>query len=142
MDTYSYDAFISYRHKEPGQSWVQDILVPKLEAEGLIICIDERDFRLGALLIPEMERAVTTSRYTVAILTPEYLLSNFTQLEQVMAQHLGLEQSQRRLISVMRENCTPPLSMSARLWLDMIDDNKFNANARKLAIELNKSNIV
>ncbi len=142
MAKYKYDSFASYKWKEPAQTWVRRRLVPALEAEGLTICIDYRDFQLGALLIPETERAVTTSRYTLAILTPEYLSSNFAQLEQIMAQQLGLEQSQRRLIAVMREKCTPPLSMRAHLWLDMINDAEFKEKVKRLAKELRKPNSI
>jgi hypothetical protein len=142
MTKYKYDTFVSYRHREPTQGWVQKMLVPALEAENLTICIDYRDFQLGALLIPEMERAVKSSRYTLAILNPDYLESNFTELEQVMAQQLGLEQSQRRLITIMRESCTPPLNMRSRLWLDMTDDIDFSTSIRKLSQELRKPNLI
>ena len=140
MGKYKFDAFVSYRHKEPAQTWVQGLLVPSLEAEGLSICIDHRDFTLGALLIPEMARAVENSRYTLAILTPEYLKSNFTELEAVMAQHLGLGQSQRRLLPIMREKCTVPANIGSLFWLDMTDDSKFPENAKKLTEALRKPN--
>jgi hypothetical protein len=64
------------------------------------------------------------------------LQSNFTELENVLAEHLGLERGQRRLLAVMREECTPRLSMRARLWLDMTDDEELDANVARLAYEL------
>lgn len=133
---YTYDVFVSYRHKAPSMDWVRNILVPRLDADGFSTIIDYKDFRLGAPLLNEMNRAVNDSRYTLAILTPSYLQSGFTELESIMAEHAGLTQSQRRFIIIMREKCKPRLSMQARLWLDMINDAEFDRNFLKLAQEL------
>ena len=134
-----YDVFLSYRQREPDKSWVRKTLLPKLEAEGIKACIDYRDFRLGAVLIEEMQRAVVQSRYSLAVLTPAYLQSNFTEFENVLAQHLGLEKSQRRLLAMMREECEPELRISAQLWLDMTDDDDFEMNVQRLVYELRQS---
>ncbi len=130
------DLFISYSHQEPDRSWVRNRLLPRLEAEGLRACVDYRDFRLGAPLVLEMARAVEQSRYTLAVLSPAYLTSNFAELENVLAEHLGLEKGQRRLLAVMRQDCTPRLGMRARMWLDMTDDAEFEAGVARLAYEL------
>ena len=135
-DGFVYDVFLSYRHQEPDKTWVRKTLLPKLEALGLKACIDYRDFRLGAPIINEMERAVEQSRYTLGILTPSYLESNFAQLENILSEHLGLEKSQRRWIAVMREECKPRLRIRARMWLDMNDDDEFDANLARLVYEL------
>lgn len=131
-----YDAFISYRQQEPDKTWVHETLVPRLKKEGLCIFIDYQNFRLGAPLVEEIERAVEQSRYTLAILSPAYLESNFTDLENVLAQHLGLEKSQRRLIPIMRQACKPRLGIAARLWLDMTNDREFESNVTRLIFEL------
>ena len=134
-----YDVFLSYRQREPDKSWVRKTLVPKLEAAGVRVCIDYRDFRLGAALVEEMQRAVLQSRYSVAVLTPAYLRSNFTEFENILAQHLGLEQGQRRLLIIVRDECEPELRMRAQLWLDMTDDDEFEMNVQRLVYELRQS---
>jgi TIR domain len=134
--SFSYDVFVSYRQREPEKSWVRKVLVPGLEARGLRVLIDYRDFRLGPPLVELMAQGVEQSRYTLAVLTPAYLLSNFTNLENVLAEHLGLEKSQNRLVAVMREQCEPRLGMRARLWLDMTDDEESDENLTRLAREL------
>ncbi|HEX5690439.1 MAG TPA: toll/interleukin-1 receptor domain-containing protein, partial [Roseiflexaceae bacterium] len=135
-DDFVYDVFLSYRHQEPDKTWVRRVLRPRLEAAGLRVCIDHRDFRLGRPIVHEMERAIEQSRYTLAVLSPRYLASNFTEVENVLADHLGLEQSQRRLLAVMREECIPRLGMRARLLLDMTDDDEFEMSVARLAYEL------
>lgn len=127
MPREKYDVFISYRHREPDQSWVRAVLDPALVAAGVEVCIDHRCFALGAPVVLEMERAVVESRTTVAVMTPSYLESTFGELENVLAEHLGLELAQRRLLAVLREPCEPPLRMRARIYLDMTDDAGFDA---------------
>ncbi len=138
-DGFIYDVFLSYRQQEPDKSWVRKTLLPRLEAGGLRACIDYRDFRLGAPVVLEMARAVVESRYTLAVLSPAYLTSNFTELENVLAEHLGLEKSERRLMAVMRQACAPRLGMRARLWLDMTDDEEFEVNVERLVAELRRA---
>ncbi len=118
----THDVFVSYRHGEPDESWVRTVLVPGLADAGVSVFLDHDDFLLGAPVLLEMERGVLASARTLAVMTPRYLASRFTELENVLAETLGLERSQRRLLAVLREACEPPLRMRARLYLDMTDD--------------------
>src|SRR3712207_5181280 len=102
-DEPAYDAFVSYRHQKPDKAWVRRTLVPALDAAGLRVCVDHRDFRLGYPIVEEMGRAVEQSRCTVAVLTPAYLDGRFGMLENALAEHLGLEEGGRRLLYVLRE---------------------------------------
>jgi hypothetical protein len=134
--TYDYDVFVSYSRREPDRRWVHDRLVARLRADDLAVCLDDECFRLGAPLILEIERAIVTSRYTLAVLTPAYVRSAYTELENVMAEHLGLERAERRLLAVMREPTTPRLGIRMRLWLDMTDERRFEAAVRQLSEQL------
>lgn len=138
-DDFSYDVFISYRHQELDKTWTRKILVPRLEAEDLRVLIDYKSFRIGAPLVEEMQRAVLESRYTLAILSPAYLSSNFTEIENIMAQHLGLEAGQHRLLSIIRQDCSPKLRMRISLVLDMTEDEEFEMNVARLIYQLRQS---
>ncbi len=131
-----YDVFVSYRHLEPDKTWVRKTFVPALEAAGLKVCVDHRDFRLGAPLVTEMSRAVEESRWTVAVLTPAYLEGRFAELENVWAEHLGQEERALRLIYVVREPCEPPLRIRARLRLDLTTDDEFGEGLPRLILAL------
>jgi hypothetical protein len=72
------------------------------------------------------------------VLSPAYLRSNFAELEGVLAEHLGLEQGQRRLLMVVREPCTPRLGMRARLLIDMTDDAELDCGIAHLVGELRR----
>jgi hypothetical protein len=134
-DEFTYDVFLSYRDQEPDKTWARKTLLLRLEQEGLKV-IEQRRFRLGAPIVKEMERAVIQSRYTLSVLSPAYIEGNFTDLEAVLAEHLGLENSQRRLLAVMREYCKPRLGMRARMWLDMTENDEFDDNLARLVYEL------
>jgi hypothetical protein len=127
-----YDVFLSYRHRPPDGPWVQGFLAPGLRASGLRVMLDIESFRLGAPLVTEMARAVEESRYTVAVLTPAYLCSGFTKLETVLAEHLGLERAEQRLLLVLREPCRPRLGLRVRIQLDMANDAEAEAQLRRL----------
>ena len=131
-----YDVFISYRQQDPDGAWVRGVLVERLRAEGLRVFIDYESFKLGAPLVLEMARGVEQSRYTLAVLSPAYLASNFTELESVLAEHLGLEMSERRLLAVRRVPCQPRLGLRARLWLDMTTDEEVERNLPRLVAAL------
>ena len=135
-DDFDYDVFVSYRRAEPDRGWVHGRLVPRLRADGLLVCLDDDCFRPGAPLVLEMERAVQVSRYTLAVLTPRYMLSNFTELETVLAEHLGLERTERRLLAVMYEQTRPRLGIRARVILDMTDGAEFEAAMARLCAQL------
>jgi TIR domain/Caspase domain len=135
-DGFKYDVFLSYRGQDPDKAWVRRTLYPRLKAEGLKVCLDTVDFRPGEPVIHEIERAVTESRYTMAVLTPAYLTSNFADFENVIAQHLGLEQSQRRFLGLIREPCTPRLGIRALYYLDMSDDDEFDLGIARLAAQI------
>ena len=137
MTNYVYDAFVSYRRQEPDRTWIQHRLVPRLQAEGLSVCLDDLSFDPGKLLIREMERAVETSRFTVAVMTPAYLVGAFADLEAVMAQHLSLEERTERFVVVMRDaTARAPLGTRARLWIDMTDDGSFDVQIGRLVRRL------
>ncbi|HXM49886.1 MAG TPA: caspase family protein [Pyrinomonadaceae bacterium] len=138
-DEFSYDVFISYRHREPDKTWVRKTLLPRLKAEGLRVCIDFECFALSAFLIKEMERAVEQSRYTVSVLTPAYLEGGFAEFEEILAEHLGLEKRQRRYLGIMREPCSPSLRIRARFWLNMTNSEEFEEGLPRLIHQLRQS---
>jgi len=131
-----YDIFVSYRQQEPDKSWVRKVLVPGLKGLGFRLCVDYECFRLGSPIVKEMERGVLESRYTLAVLSPEYLESSFAEIEKIMAEHLGLERRERRLIAIMRRPCDTDLRTRVRLWLDMSDDTETEDKLEYLAGQL------
>jgi hypothetical protein len=127
-----YDVFISYRQREPDMSWVQRALCPRLKDAGIRVFIDSKNFKIGAPLVTEMERGVKESRRTMVVATPAYLQSTFTEFENILAQHMELEERRQRVLVVMREHCELPLRLAHKLWLDMTTDEAFEDNLTRL----------
>lgn len=111
-----YDVFISYSRRN--SAWVRNELLPKLEAQGVRVCIDFRNFALGAPLISEIERAVLESRKTLLVLTPDYLASQWTEFENLLVATLDPAARARRMLSLMLEPCELPLRLRQLIYLD------------------------
>jgi TIR domain/Caspase domain len=135
-DGFRYDAFISYRREGPNRSWVEKRLALRLEALGIRLCLEWRDFQIGAPRIREMERAVEESRYTLAVLSPGYLEGTFEDFQALLAQHQATEAKAPRFVPLLREDCRPRLGIRSVWGLDMRDEDEFEANVERLALQL------
>jgi len=84
VQEFTYDAFVSYSHLDA--DWVKGYLLPRLEGAGLKVVIDYRDFEPGAPLVTEIEQAVTSSRYTIIVVTPAWVATEWSELESLLVQ--------------------------------------------------------
>ena len=76
---HKYDVFISYNsHDRP---WVRDVLLTTLERLGKKVCIDYKDFSVGAPIAENISHAIQSSRVTIIVLTPSYLESQWCHYE-------------------------------------------------------------
>ncbi len=116
---FAYDVFISYSSKD--KDWVRGELLKRLEAAGLRVCIDSRDFQPGAPSVKEMERAVVTSRKTLLILTPDYLASAWAEFEELMLATLDPANRRRRLIPLLKAKCDLPLHINYLTYVNFVD---------------------
>jgi hypothetical protein len=101
-----YDVFISYSHAD--RTWVWNELLPQLEGAGLKVCIDDRDFEIGIPSLVNMERAVDNSRHTLAVLTPEWIQSQWTEFESLLVGTADPAGRTRKLMPLILRSCTPP----------------------------------
>ena len=103
-----YDAFISYRRHEPDRTFARRLL-GDLEAAGYRIAIDERDFKANATFLGEMERCIKESRFTLAIVSPNYLASGNCEEEAIICKVLDLPERRRRLVPLTIEKIQIPV---------------------------------
>jgi len=106
-----YDVFLSYRHDGPDMAFARQLL-DSLESHGYRVAIDERDFPANASFLLEMERCVRQSRFTVAVISSRYLLSDNCQEEAIICKVLDMGDRQRRLIPLLIE----PVAIPAWLY--------------------------
>jgi len=134
-DDATYDAFISYCQDDADdRGWVTRVVVPYLEGLGLRMCLEARDFRLGASRIAETDRAVIHSRYTIAVFTPAYLAGAFEAYDALLAAHCAIESRAPRLIPLLRRRCELALHDRMTEALDVSDDAEVPAALQRLAL--------
>ena len=77
------DAFICYNSED--SSWVCHDLLQQLEASQISTVIHHRDFLPGSVLEETIRDSIDMSRYTVLVLSPDFLASNWCLLEMHLA---------------------------------------------------------
>jgi hypothetical protein len=122
-----YDIFISYSHKD--RSWVQDWLLPRLQAAGIEACVDEREFTIGAQLVDSIESAVALSRKVVLVLTPDWLESRWTLFESHLAY---LQGHPGRILPIVLRPCEVPDRYQTLVGADFTDRGRWSAEAERL----------
>ena len=112
-----YDVFISYSHAD--SEWVQGWLLPRLERAGQRVCIDRRDFDIGAPALANMERAVAASRHTLLVLTPAWVASQWTAFETLLVQGQDPAGLLQRTLPVLRHICDAPWRIAMLTYADL-----------------------
>ncbi len=125
-----YDAFISYSSKDG--DWVRGTLLPRLEKEGLRICIDFRDFEIGEPSLVNMEKGVGESRKTILVLTPNWVASQWTEFESLLIQTNDPVGRGRRILPVLLQACSLPDRLRIFTYLDMTDKSNFDFQIKRL----------
>ena len=133
----AYDVFVSYCHSDADdRAWVTGTLIPYLEGVGLKLCLEHRDFRWGRPKLDEIDRAVTTSRYTLAVFTPPYLASAWTDYQSVLGAYLAAESGEPRFVPLLRRPCQLALHDRMTEALDVSRDPEVPAALQRLALAL------
>src|SRR6185295_17432914 len=133
---FEFDVFISYSSKD--KEWVRGELLTRIEKAGLQAFIDYRDFTRGAPSIKEMERGVVECRKTLLILTPNYVASEWTEFENLMAQTLDPANRELRLIPLLKADCKKPLRIGMLTHIDFTDGADEDLAWRQLLTALGK----
>ena len=111
-------------------------LLTRIEQAGLKAFIDFRDFTRGAWSIDEMTRAVTISRKTLLILTPNHLQSEWCEHERLILQTLGPANRDLRLLPLLKTDCELPLSIKGVTHIDFTDGADLGLAWRQLLTAL------
>jgi hypothetical protein len=133
---FEFDVFISYSSLD--KAWVRDELLKCIEQAGLKAFIDFRDFTRGAWSINEMTRAVTISRKTLLILTPNYLQSEWCEHERLILQTLSPANRDLRLVPLLKTECDQPFSVKGLTNIDFTDGADLDLAWRQLLTALGK----
>jgi len=94
-----YDIFISYSVHD--KDFVEGTLWHQLENESYSCCVHTRDFVVGDAILDQILKAVSESRRTIIVLSPEYAASTWTKLEFQAAHTKASSNRRQRLIIVV-----------------------------------------
>lgn len=115
-----YDVFITYR---AGPDFSQaNALYDIFKRCDLKPAMDCYDFSPAETFLDEMARCVSESRYTIALITPRYATSQFTQEEAIMTKILDNRDKKRRLIVTYVEDHPAPLWMQSLVGVRLFRD--------------------
>lgn len=131
---FDYDVFISYSGRD--REWARGALLKRIEEGGLRAFIDFRDFKRGSPSIREVERGVLKCRKILSVLTPNYIESEWCELEVVLAQTLSPANRDLRLIPLLRAECERPLSIRALTHIDFTDGADLDLAWHQLMVAL------
>ncbi len=130
----NFDVFISYSSYD--KAWVRGELLKRIEQAGLKAFIDFRDFTRGAPSIKEMERGVVNCDKTLLVLSPNYIESEWCELEGVMAQTLSPANRDLRVIPLLKVPCKKPLRIATLTHIDFTDGADLDLAWRQLLTAL------
>lgn len=115
--------FISYSHDD--KAWVWEELLPRLEGVGLRVCIDDRDFEIGVPIMANIQMAVDASQYTLVVLTPAWIDSEWTEFERLLAGKRDPAGRRRKLIPVLLKPCELPLNIDFLVYADLTQPDPY-----------------
>ncbi|KAM4030662.1 uncharacterized protein ACNLHF_018315 [Anomaloglossus baeobatrachus] len=104
-DHYDYDVFVSYNAND--EQWVTEQLLPNLEQNGppfFKVCIHNRDFEIGRDIVENIVDSISSSRWTICVITRSHLQSNWCSLEIRMATYRLVAESKDSLILVFLDD--------------------------------------
>ena len=111
------DFFISYNGKD--RDWAEWIAWT-LEEEGYTVTIQAWDFRPGSNFVLEMQKAVTDTRKTIAVLSDNYLAAEYTQPEWAVAFAQDPKGEKRKLVPVRVKECQPSGLLGMTVYVDLV----------------------
>jgi len=124
-----FDVFVAFAAAD--EWWVRGFLLPSLAVSERRV-LTEDDFRPGAPRLEEFASAVTTSRFTVVILTPDFLTDTWADLSQRLAAHLGVAERNNRLVPLLLRPCDLPLDLDSRVSVDCTQPEGWEPAAARL----------
>jgi tetratricopeptide (TPR) repeat protein len=123
------DFFISYTGAN--RHWAEWIAV-QLEAAGYTTLLQDWDFRPGSDFVHEMQQTTSSAVRTIAVLSPAYFGSAFSEAEWRAAFIKDPTGEAGLLVPVRVQPCEPPGLLGSRVYIDLVDADE--PTARRLLL--------
>jgi hypothetical protein len=123
------DFFISYTAADAAWAgWIGWIL----EEQGFSVKIQAWDFAPGSNFVLEMHRAATEARRTIAVISADYLKSEYGAVEWAAAFSTDPAGLKRRLVPVRVGQCPIQGLLKAVVYIDLVETDAVEAQHRLL----------
>jgi N-acetylmuramoyl-L-alanine amidase len=123
------DFFISYARAD--QSWAEWIAW-RLEAEGFSVIVQAWDFTPGDNFALQMHQASIEAKRTIAVLSPDFFKSAFTQAEWTAAFASDPTGTSGRLLPIRVRECEPEGLFGPIVYIDLVGLDDVTATRRLL----------
>jgi Sulfatase-modifying factor enzyme 1/TIR domain len=123
------ELFVAYA--ESDSEWVHGFFLPELGLDPQSVSTPQ-DFRPGAVVVQELERAVETARLTVLVLSPAFGMSPWSAFAELLATHDSLRRNSDRLVPVLLEPYELPLHLDFRVRLDCTVRSRWESEVGRL----------
>jgi hypothetical protein len=124
-----HDLFIV--HADADRAWVDGYLKHALGLDPARV-MTPRDFRLGASTTGEFERGVTSSRFTLLVLSPAFLTDRWAEFGEGLVSFSSVDEGRNRLLALTLHPCQAPLRLRFRESLDCTDWTRWDDEAARL----------
>jgi formylglycine-generating enzyme required for sulfatase activity/energy-coupling factor transporter ATP-binding protein EcfA2 len=123
------ELFVAYA--ESDTEWVHGFLLPEVGLDRRSV-LTPQDFRPGAALVTELERAVETARLTVLVVSPAFGMSQWSAFAELLATHDAIRRNPDRLVPVLLEAYELPLHLDFRVRLDCTVRSRWETEVARL----------
>jgi len=123
------ELFVAYA--ESDAEWVHGFLLPEVGLDPRSV-LTPQDFRPGAALVQELERAVERTRWTVLVLSPAFGMSQWSAFAELLATHDTLRRNSDRLVPVLLKAYDLPLHLDFRVRLDCTVRSRWETEVARL----------
>jgi hypothetical protein len=135
-----YDVFLC--HNKAQKDWTLKLAL-QLEDKGIKCWLDEWHLRGGTIGTFGMEQGIKESRHVLLVLSPEFLLSEWTSYETEIALVISPSNRDRKVIPVMFSDCEVPERISRITYIDFrdthADRSRYDYRFRQLVSDLHPS---
>lgn len=106
------DVYISFYEDDAPEviQWIKEDLLPKFEVAGATYCTPS-DFKIGVSKISNHSLLIENSRYTLIIITPDFLENAWTKFDSSLIRTLSIEDHPNRLLPAKFIECDLPKSI-------------------------------
>ena len=124
-----YDLFVV--HSADDRPWVDGYLKHALGLDPSRV-LTPGEFRLGEGVSAEFERGVTTSRFTLLVLSPSFLADRWSEFGEGLVSFSSVDEGRNRLLALKLHACDLPLRLRFKESLDCTDWSTWDAEAARL----------